>query len=133
MRDYRNRPPLSGPVCDGSIVDMNGESLPRVLVLVRDLMFASKIRLAAESVATSVRILRDPAQLNDAVAPRLIVDLNQPAALDAAVTWKRRTGGHVVGFVSHVDAETIRAAREAGVDQVLPRSRFVEILPDLLR
>ena len=133
MKDYRNSPPLYGPVCDGPIVNMNGETPPSVLVLVRDLMFASKIRLAAESVATSVRILRDAAQLNDAAGSRLIVDLNQPGALDAAVAWKARTGGRVVGFVSHVDAQTIRAAREAGVDQVLPRSQFVQILPDLLR
>ena len=133
MRDYRNRPPLYVPGRDGSIVDMNGETLPSVLVLVRDLMFASKIRVTAESVATPVRMLRDPAQLNDAAGRRVIVDLNQAGALDAAVAWKARTGGEVVGFVSHVDTGTIRAAREAGVDQVLPRSRFVEILPDLLR
>ena len=132
MSDYRNRPALYESAPLGSILDMN-EERPAVLVLVRDLLFASKIRATAQSLDAAVQVLRDPAQLNDAGGNRLIVDLNQPGALDVAVAWKRRTGGHVVGFVSHVDTETIRAAREAGVDQVLPRSRFVEILPDLLR
>jgi hypothetical protein len=62
----------------------------------------------------------------------LIVDLNQPGALEAAVAWKRNASGEVVGFVSHVDAETISRAKSAGIDRVIPRSRFVEVLPELL-
>ena len=104
-----------------------------ILVLVRDLLFASKIRANAQSIHATVRMLREPAQLAGAAGRRLIVDLNQPGALDAAVAWKRESGGEVVGFVSHVDAQAIQAARIAGVDQVLPRSRFVEVLPELLR
>ena len=34
----------------------------------------------------------------------------------------------VVAFGSHVDAERLRAARAAGCDRVLPRSKFVEEL-----
>jgi len=30
------------------------------------------------------------------------------------------------------DADTIARARQAGIDQILPRSRFVEALPELL-
>ena len=112
---------------------MSSESTPPVLVLVRDLMFASKIRATAQSLGAPVQMLREPAQLNETAGGRLIVDLNQPGVLDAAVAWKGRTAGQVVGFVSHVDTQTIQAARQAGVDQVLPRSRFVEILPELLR
>ncbi len=109
------------------------DSMPPILVLVRDLMFASKIRATAQAGGASVQMLREPNQLAGAMGWRLIVDLNQPGALDAAVAWKGRTGGEVVGFVSHVDAQTIQSARLAGVDQVLPRSRFVEVLPELLR
>ena len=39
----------------------------------------------------------------------------------------------VPGFVSHVDTATIAAAREAGIDQVLARGQFVQILPELLK
>jgi hypothetical protein len=62
------------------------------------------------------------------------VDLNQPGALEAAVAWKgaESAGRDVVGFVSHVDAATIARARAAGIDRIMPRSRFVEALPELL-
>src|SRR5262249_61069954 len=39
----------------------------------------------------------------------------------------------VVAYGSHVDAAGLRAAREAGCDVVLPRSKFVEELPVKLR
>ena len=103
-----------------------------VLCLVRDLMFAGKITVAAGHAAVAVRVVRDPAQLTDLDGRLLIVDLNQAAALPAAVAWRRRTGRPVVGFVAHVDAETIAAARTAGVDRVLARSAFAQQLPTLL-
>jgi hypothetical protein len=62
----------------------------------------------------------------------LIVDLNQEGVVAAAGEWGKGPGRRVVGFVSHVDAERIAAAREAGIGEVLARSRFVEILPALL-
>ena len=104
----------------------------RTLALVRDLMFSSKITATARAQDTEVKILREPAQLQGEPGRRLIVDLNQPAAMEAAMQWKRASGGEVIGFVSHVDATTIAAARDAGIDHVLPRSRFVQILPQLL-
>ena len=41
-------------------------------------------------------------------------------------------GARVVGFVSHVDVELVKGAREAGADEVMARSGFVERLPGLL-
>jgi hypothetical protein len=37
-----------------------------------------------------------------------------------------------LGYVSHVQTETINLARQAGVDQVLARSAFVEQLGGIL-
>jgi len=62
-----------------------------------------------------------------------LADLNLPGAIVAASDWRRRTSGTVVGFVSHVDSEAISQAKAAGLDQVLARSRFVTVLPDLLK
>ena len=115
-----------------------------ILVLVRDLLFASRITATARAEGVEIRLLRDPAALaGEAAGRRLIVDLNQPGALDAAAAWRTAAGGgaaeraaagrEVVGFVSHVDAATIAAARRAGIDHVLARSAFVEKLPQLLR
>jgi hypothetical protein len=106
---------------------------PQVVALVRDLMFASRIRLAAKDLGVDVRLVRDPGHLIAAGGNRLLVDLNQEGAIEAARQWKEATGGVVVGFVSHVDVETVTRARSAGIDQVMARSRFVEVLPDLLR
>jgi hypothetical protein len=117
----------------------------RVIALVRDLIFASRITATAASVGTRVTLVRDPAKLaghagaTDADADAnaddalLIVDLNLPGAIESARAWKAATGGTATGFVSHVDTATITAARDAGIDRVLARSRFVELLPELLR
>ena len=102
------------------------------IVLVRDLIFSSRIRAEAKSTGVELTMLRDAAQLASAAGARLIVDLNQAGALDAAAAWKNRTNGVVVGFTSHTDGTTIARARELGMDQVLARSAFVQQLPQLL-
>jgi DNA-binding NarL/FixJ family response regulator len=103
-----------------------------VVVLVRDLMFSSRIAATARAANVPVKSLRDPAALAGAEGRLLIVDLNQAGTIDAAVAWKAKSSGPVVGFVSHVDSDTIARAKAAGVDRVIPRSRFVELLPELL-
>ena len=102
-----------------------------VLALVRDLMFISRIVAAARARGVELRVIRDPAKLGGQPGQRLLVDLNLPGAIEAAGAW-RSGGGEVVGFVSHVDQEAIQRARTAGIDKVLPRSRFVEQLDDIL-
>ena len=104
-----------------------------ILVLVRDLMFASKISATAHAAGVAVKMIRDPEKLGAESGDRLIVDLNQAGALEAAAQWKAGGGGHVIGFVSHVDRETIDRARSLGIDEVLPRSQFVQRLAGLLR
>jgi hypothetical protein len=103
------------------------------LALVRDLIFSTKISSTAKSLGVPLTLIRDPSKLADASpATRLIVDLNLESALPAAGAWKSRTNGKVIAFVSHVDTELIRAARAAGFEEVLPRSEFTRLLPDLL-
>jgi hypothetical protein len=104
-----------------------------LLVLVRDLLFSSRITVAAKHLGVGMKLVREPGQLAAEAGGRLIVDLNQPGALDAAAEWRRSGEREVVGFVAHVDADTIRRAREAGIDQVLPRSRFVAELESIIR
>jgi hypothetical protein len=62
----------------------------------------------------------------------LIVDLNQPNAIAPATAWRNKFAGRVVGFVSHVDTQLIDEAKTAGLDEILPRSRFVQDLPRIL-
>jgi hypothetical protein len=106
---------------------------PAVVVLVRDLILGSRISAAAKATGVATTTVRDPARLASAGGDRLIVDLNLEGAILAAADWKAaQPGRHVLGFVSHVDVDTIKSARERGIDRVLARGRFVELLPTLL-
>lgn len=112
-----------------------------ILAALDDLMFTSRIRTAAQGLGTTVRFARTVA---DAVVaarkdkpPLLLLDLNahafDPLALLAQIKSDPELAGtRVVGFVSHVQADTIAAARAAGIDEVMARSAFVARLPNLL-
>lgn len=105
-----------------------------VIALVRDLMFSSKITATARAVGVRVTLVGDPARLADTAGDRLLIDLNLPGAIDAAAAWAgadpfRQT----VGFVSHVDTDTIQQARTAGIQQVMARSQFTARLPEILQ
>jgi hypothetical protein len=99
-------------------------------------MFVSRVTSTAAQLGVAVKMLRDPARLAGEAGERLIVDLNLPGAIEAAQAWKLAAGPgqtrSAAGFVSHVDADTIHRARAAGIDRVMARSQFVQVLPDLL-
>jgi hypothetical protein len=95
-----------------------------VIVLVRDLMFAGRIRATARAANAEITLLRDMQQLAVHSSHRLIVDLGESGALEAAVAWKGEHGGEVVGFVAHVDAAMIEKAKAVGIDHVLSRGQF---------
>ena len=95
-------------------------------------MFAGKIGATARAQSATVKMLRDPAKLAGEAGRRLIVDLNLDGAIPAAIAWKQASAGEVVGFVSHMDAEAIAAARAGGIDRVMARSEFVQVLGELL-
>ena len=104
-----------------------------VLLLCRDLIFQSRITATARELGITTATIRDPALLVDRPGRLLVVDLNQPGAIDAAGLWRTSTRRPVVGFVSHVDAATAAAAKAAGVDRVMARSAFVTQLSAILR
>ena len=99
-----------------------------------DLIFTSRITGTARDLGHEVRSARNSDLLANLVAQQapqcLLVDLHNPglsiADLLARLPVPRPL---VVGYGSHVDAATLKAAREAGCDLVLPRSKFVEELP----
>jgi DNA-binding NarL/FixJ family response regulator len=103
-----------------------------IVAVVRDLMFSSRITAAARSQGRIAKIIRDPQQLAGQTASLVLIDLSQPDTIEAAVRWKASNTGKVIGFVSHVDAETIARAREAGIDRIMPRGQFVLELAQIL-
>jgi PleD family two-component response regulator len=112
-----------------------------ILAILDDLMFTSKIKLAASQTGVPVRFARSAdsalADMRQNPPALVIFDLNNPrtdpigtvAAMkaDAALA-----GIPTIGFVSHVDTVTIEAARQAGVGDVLARSAFAQRLPEIL-
>jgi DNA-binding NarL/FixJ family response regulator len=112
-----------------------------VLVAVDDLLFSSKIRAAAGASGGTVAFVRSRAALVPEIRARrpalVIFDLDA-APLDpiGAIEEIRRTPDltsvRLVGFVSHVHADRIAAARAAGIDTVMARSAFVAALPRLV-
>jgi hypothetical protein len=103
-----------------------------LLILVRDLLFQSRITAAAKAVNQPFEVLRDPEKLRQKSGRLLIADLNQPGVIPAVAAWIADTGGLAVGFVSHVDTDTIAEARAAGIQQILARGAFVAQLPAII-
>jgi PleD family two-component response regulator len=112
-----------------------------ILAVLDDLMFTSKIRTAASGVGVPVTFARSREAALIIVReqrPALVVlDLNSertdPLGLVAAMKVDQELRNiDTIGFVSHVDAPRIEAARAAGVGEVLARSAFAQRLPQLL-
>src|SRR5262245_53839651 len=110
------------------------------LLLSDDLMFTSRITATARQLGLEIRSASAQVgleKLAERQAPRcVILDLSNPGLEVGALIRRLREvwpqPPFVVGYGSHVDAATLRAAREAGCDLVLPRSKFVEELPRAL-
>jgi hypothetical protein len=104
---------------------------PPILLLCRDLMFVSKVTASARAQGLPLRVIRESSKL-PAEGVKLLVDLNLEGAIEAASSWKAATGGRAIGFVSHVDTAAIENARNAGLDEVLPRGRFSATIDQIL-
>jgi len=114
----------------------------RVLAVVSDLFFVTKIAATAEAAGVSLETLDVPAARARLLGPGgsapdlVLLDLaaGEPAlALARDLRAASPVAPPLAGFYSHVDHATRDAAVAAGVDPVLPRSVFVARLPALLR
>jgi CheY-like chemotaxis protein len=114
---------------------------PPGLLLSRDLIFTSKVTGTARELGQRVVVAGDvtlAAAMIEQWKPRVVFvdlsagDLVQPAAL---LAFQKLAGPATpfVAFGSHVETEALAAARAAGCDPVLPRSRFSAELPELIR
>jgi CheY-like chemotaxis protein len=112
-----------------------------ILVAVDDLLFRSKIRTTGQQAGVELSFPRTPAELIEqarALAPSLVIfDLNSAklSPIETIAQLKQDPalrGIRTIGFVSHVDAARIQAARAAGTDDVLARSAFAAQLADIL-
>jgi DNA-binding NarL/FixJ family response regulator len=112
-----------------------------ILAAVDDLLFSSKIRATAKQTGVDLTFARTPAEIMEqarALGPSLVIfDLNsgksEPIATIAAIKQDQSLAGvRTLGFVSHVDAAVIHAARNAGADEIMARSTFAANLAEIL-
>jgi CheY-like chemotaxis protein len=112
-----------------------------VICAVDDLIFSIKISTAAKALGVEIYFERAA----DQVVPRIrekqpslvILDLNatklRPMEVIASLKADPELRGiQTLGYVSHVQTDTIEAARAAGIDQVLARSAFSDRLGEIL-
>jgi DNA-binding NarL/FixJ family response regulator len=112
-----------------------------ILLVVEDLIFLSKIQQTAAQTGIQVEsaeITQVRERILSSLPPAVIFDLNHRSgkAVEAARSVKTDPATsrvRVLGFLSHVQTDLARQAREAGLDQVMARSTFSQRLPDLLR
>ena len=108
-----------------------------ILAVLDDLMLTSKIKTAATQLGVAVTFARSAdaalAEMRKGATSLVIFDLNNPRTGPIAIVTAMKQDETLasiptVGFVSHVDAEAIDAARAAGVGDVLARSTFTQRL-----
>jgi CheY-like chemotaxis protein len=104
------------------------------------MLFTSRITGTARDLGLLVKPARSVEVLTTLLSQQtpacLIVDLAHPEMRIADFMDRLRTTcttmPRVVAYGSHVDTQTLRAAKEAGCAVVLPRSKFVDELPRAL-
>lgn len=109
---------------------------PDGLILCDDLIFYSRIDGSAKAAGLVVRQAKSAAELlalaRQQVPGGIIVDLQNPGLDPSALLADLKAAcspmPRVVGFGSHVEPAALRAARQAGVDRVMPRSQFAKEL-----
>lgn len=114
--------------------------MPKLVALVEDLLFLSRIREAGRAKGVEVAAVRGEADLLAAWrggARLVLVDADSErlpwrAALAALRAEAGADAIPVIAFVSHVRADLAAAARTAGASRVMARSAFVQELPELV-
>ena len=99
--------------------------MARVIALSADLLLGSKVEAMLKAAGHEVTLAPAPPEAPvtaelivadlDSADPRALVDLGIP----------------VLGYYSHVNTETKKAADAAGIDLAIPRSRMARELPAL--
>ncbi len=112
----------------------------KIVAAIHDLMFSSKVNIAAKGHAVcwlprGTGVVQFVAQEKPEV---LLIDLGSAAlgAVEAIRSIKaapETKGTLIIGYIGHEQSEVIEAARAAGCDQVMSKGEFARRLPELLQ
>ena len=113
--------------------------MARVVALIPDLLFGSKVVSALEGAGHEVILCsgEDETWARLERADVLVADLASDEVDAATLVDSMRAAGELkgtrtVGFYAHVDAATRRRAEEVGFDVVVPRSRMAREAAELI-
>lgn len=117
------------------------EEIKRIVAVLTDLMFLVKIQEAAKQTGfavTAVKCRQDALKHARNNPAAIILDLNFASSQPLELIGELKSDPELrkiplLGFVSHVHADLIQAAREKGCDTVVARSAFSQDLPAILR
>ncbi len=109
----------------------------KIITIVKDLFFQSKIEATAALLGKPVKIVSDETSLANALKenPKLVIwDLNAGFNLvKTAKLIKDNSSAKIIAYLSHVQTDLVKKAKDAGIDEVMPRSAFTIKLADILQ
>lgn len=125
---------------------MSEKSVPVVYSISNDLFFGMRIKNSAEQLDIKLRWIDKEEKFNEAleeIAQEAInsksvflldlgAKMNWPAMLKQAKEDKRIGEIPWIAYGSHVEKDILAQARRLGADQVLARSKFTKMLPEIL-
>jgi DNA-binding NarL/FixJ family response regulator len=109
----------------------------RVVALMDDIFFQMKVAETAKHLGIEFKVATNTDALLGLLEPRpqlVIIDLNaRSQPIDAIVKLRAASKDtRIVAFLSHVQRELAEQARNAGCDEVMPRSSFTQNLAEIL-
>ena len=113
----------------------------KILAVVSDLFFSSKLTEAAKRSGLALEFVKEPKEVIEKAQnkPSLIIfDLNfeaaQPLKLITKLKAKSETKNiSLIGYLSHIQVELKQQAQEAGCDMVMARSAFSQNMPQIFK
>ncbi|MBI4787401.1 MAG: hypothetical protein HY782_10190 [Chloroflexi bacterium] len=107
-----------------------------IVTFVPDLMFGTRIEDTAKHLGYRIESLSatdDPDAVMARLSPALVVVALDAAGWERTIAAAKRAGARVLAFGSHKNVELLRAAKAAGADEVVARSRMAAEMPNLLQ
>ena len=113
----------------------------KIIAIVDDMFFASKIRATAEALGVEISFPRSKevalTKTRELKPELILVDLHQQRFDGLEFISELKSDEELcstltLGFFSHVQVELKQSAEAAGIDQVIPRSVFASNLEKIL-
>ena len=109
----------------------------RIIAYVSDLLFSSRIQATLAPGGYVVSVVEDlkalERELTESEVALVILDLHAGVSAENVVADTLPLSVPVLAFGRHTEPALLRAARNAGCAEVVPRSTFVEEMPSLVR